>query len=336
MPDKEVIHVFWENKVGGAEMIGHQESMEGNTQIFFLRTDTGFIRLMELVKLLHKANNLILITSLWKSHFCVLFVSFFISGKYKWIMFIHSTKFFHFIDQLVTRAALLRAHLVIADGPESHSFISRYTRLPIEVYRISLKNLMIAPWNSNVSVKYSFLFIGRIVSYKRLDRLIVLAELLSAKGVDYCMTVAGPIESEYSLDMISLNRYGINYVGIVSSEEEKARLYKGHNFLINLSDVEGLGLSVVEGICNGLIPVITKVGEMPNYCLEPHSIVWDPTVDINDLVRRIVNFTSSSLLEHARHNFINLESYLNSKGTLLRDILKKIEVSKPFESFGKE
>ena len=314
---------FGRTKIGGAEMIGHREASVGNTQLFFIKTSDGHIRLKELVKLLLSKKNTPIITSLWKAHICVFLFSFLSRSNFKWIVFIHSTKFFHYIDSLVTRLVLLKAHFVIADGPESHLFISNYTKLPIEIYRTPLEDLMVAPWRFHRPFEYSFLFIGRIVSYKRVDRLVELAGKLSAKSVEYSITVAGPIEQEKSVDTQAFDLYGINYLGIVSSKEDKARLYMTNNFLINLSEVEGLGLSVVEGICNGLIPVITRVGELPNYCLEPHSIVWDPKAGMDDLVGRILNFNTAIFAQHSKINFRNLENYMNSKGKLLSDILQK-------------
>ena len=57
--------------------------------------------------------------------------------------------------------------------------------------------------------------------------------------------------------------------------EEIINYSKKSSFFLQLSPEEGLGMSVVESMQLGLIPIVTNVGEIKNYCLhKKNSIIF--------------------------------------------------------------
>jgi glycosyltransferase involved in cell wall biosynthesis len=57
------------------------------------------------------------------------------------------------------------------------------------------------------------------------------------------------------------------------------------SFFLQLSRQEGMAMSVVESMQLGLVPVVTKVGEIANYCRDGENAVMHRTID--DTVRQI-------------------------------------------------
>ena len=53
-------------------------------------------------------------------------------------------------------------------------------------------------------------------------------------------------------------------------------LVKDNSFFIQLSSYEGMAMSVVESMQLGLVPIVTNVGEIENYCTDGfNSIIYE-------------------------------------------------------------
>ena len=69
------------------------------------------------------------------------------------------------------------------------------------------------------------------------------------------------------------------------------------SFFIQLSSYEGMAMSVVESMQLGLVPIITEVGEIENYCQDlKNGIIYEGYNKTFEKVLKIINDGKYSLL----------------------------------------
>ena len=81
-------------------------------------------------------------------------------------------------------------------------------------------------------------------------------------------------------------------------------LSKNASFYLQTSKLEGMAMSVVEAMQLGLVPVVTPVGEIKNYCIdEVNAILID---DEDSAVKSILNLLDNkNAFEKIRQNTIS-------------------------------
>ena len=104
-------------------------------------------------------------------------------------------------------------------------------------------------------------FAGRFDAAKRLKDVIKVARGLSERGVLFTLTLAGDGPERQKLET-ACREYGLQknmkFIGFVSREEVDALMQQAHVNLL-LSESEGFGLSVLEGMKWGCVPIVTDV-----------------------------------------------------------------------------
>ena len=65
-------------------------------------------------------------------------------------------------------------------------------------------------------------------------------------------------------DFLKLSKFDLNFYNSINRDDISKKLTE-YNFYIQLSDFEGMAMSVLESMSLGLIPVVTNVGEISNY-----------------------------------------------------------------------
>jgi glycosyltransferase involved in cell wall biosynthesis len=114
-----------------------------------------------------------------------------------------------------------------------------------------------------------FVFWGRLTPLKNLLEAVDLISLLTDRHEDVSFVVIGPDAGclsalESKIQLLGLKRQ-VELTGY-RSQNEIAALAENASFFLQLSHQEGMAMSVVEAMQLGLVPVVTPVGEIANYC----------------------------------------------------------------------
>lgn len=117
--------------------------------------------------------------------------------------------------------------------------------------------------NQAVPRKTTFLSVGRIAANKRLDHLLQALSKLRAMGEDFTARIVGPDTDGLTGHLQTLSN-GLGLCGRVVftgaiDEELLMREYQQARFFISASDHEGFGISAVEAMAGGCIPVLNDI-----------------------------------------------------------------------------
>lgn len=218
------------------------------------------------LSLLIKLKPKTIISSLWRSHFVSLMLKM-IAPKTKRIHFIHSARFAHHIDNIITRVSIFMASEVLCDSEQSQKWLNSFTRnkkatvLPMNIsFSNKKKNISFDPVN--------FVFVGRFSAIKNLLKSIEFVKYLNAYGKVSTFDLYGRDEGELKLlkNYVEKNQLSdfVKFHSTLLPTEIEAEMRK-YNYYLQSSLAEGMAISVYQAIKNGLLPVVTPVGEIKNY-----------------------------------------------------------------------
>ena len=227
----------------------------------------------------------IVVMSLWRSALVGIIYKI-IRPNTKIVLFLHNTRDAHFIDWAITRSAAALATEIWADASSTLS-----TRMP----SIKTRGRVISYLPEHIvalppigKVTPTFIFWGRLVAQKRLDRALrIFAEIWRSRK-DATFTIVGPDGGELAAlnDIVSELGIGaaVSFLGPKSIDEIKY-IAVGKAFYFQTSDFEGMGLSVVEAMQLGLVPIVTGVGEIGKYCHSGENaiVISSPSQVINEV-----------------------------------------------------
>lgn len=112
-------------------------------------------------------------------------------------------------------------------------------------------------YNKKINIAYG----GRLeVIDKRADYLIELTDYLEELNIDYKLNIAGEGSFKSNIqEFIDLNNLSkkINLLGFIK-HKLMIQFWQQNDIYINLSDIEGNCLSMMEAMANGCIPIVTK------------------------------------------------------------------------------
>lgn len=233
----------------------------------------------------------LVIASLWRS--CVLLILLKIVRPWtKSVVFLHFANDVHFLDKVFTRMAMAIATEIWTD-----SEATRQARIPKRLlHRSRVISFMVEPVLQKAipMVRPKFIFWGRLNSQKGLDRALELFSRIKLEFPAASFAVIGPDGGQRSdllkqVDRLGL-RHAVEFHGPMS-RSQITQLAAEHSFYLQTSVMEGMAMSVVEAMQLGLVPVVTPVGEIANYCTDGESAIF--VSDIQQAVLRI-----GALLEH--------------------------------------
>jgi glycosyltransferase involved in cell wall biosynthesis len=328
----KVLYVIPLNKIGGAEsafnsvinlnyknieIIKYDLNLYSNNPILFFK---AFFKLYRIIS----DNNIkFVISTLYKSHLVVFLVSFFL--KIQIVPFIVGIKFFSILDKWISLVVIRNAKYILVDSkkgeirlkemnPDAQIF-SFLIHTPLKIPK--LKNF------EDEEVMLTFIFVGRLNRIKRLDKAFEFLNLLhSHKNKKIQFDLYGPIEKGFDLKYFleKYNYLNINYRGIMS-DNDRSILYPTYNFYLQLSDSEGSGMSIIEAMRFGLIPVITNVGEVANSCKSGvNSIVFGTDSLSKDMVNYFIKVLESITIQK-----LSINAFETFKNVILfNDILLEI------------
>lgn len=242
--------------------------------------------------------------------------------------FIHSTTHFHPLDRIFTKIAISKADFILTDSHATLEYVFSEYRPQVPVSVISfLKQPSPAQKSNNtpdVNKEVKFIFLGRIdevkniplalkvISFLRKQGINATLDLYGSDSVGYWKTIAKQVLENGLADVVSFKKELLPSLVVAT--------LKKYSFLIQMSRVEGMAMSVAEAMQQGLVCVVTAVGEIPNYSEDMVSAVY---VDIqtseswdNCLLKiwRLIQDDSlyQDISEAAYQGFRNRKTYADS------------------------
>lgn len=207
----------------------------------------------------------LLIISLWRSCIVGILVKL-LRPRTKLVLFLHFPNDVHWLDRLLTRHTARIASQIWADSKET--LAQRLPHSPTEGRVISFVTHRV-PALEDRPVNPVFIFWGRIHPQKGLDRALGIFAAVRAADSTARFIIIGPdggdlvriqkLTNDMGLSDAVSFLGGMDFNGIV----RQARMA---SFYLQTSLLEGMAMSVVEAMQLGLVPVVTPVGEIGNYC----------------------------------------------------------------------
>jgi glycosyltransferase involved in cell wall biosynthesis len=155
------------------------------------------------------------------------------------------------------------------------------------------------------------LYLGRIIEeQKRVSRLVELVHALDKDAVPFRLTIAGegPARAELQIRLGSHSQ--VRFTGQVA-HEHVPQLLVNHDFLVLLSDYEGMPLGILEAAGYGVVPVVGKLPGFAKWLPDDIAIYTDlPKPDWPRLTLSALQSAASDLPDRqlkcqawARENF---------------------------------
>ena len=259
-----------------------------------------------------------IISSLWKS--VGLSVSYRLLNRNVWLGgFFHSAYSPHFASTFFMRLMALVQDTSFADSYVTKHFLEKF-------YKI--KNTHVVPYfftftrreghkNFNpAAIKIAYF--GRISEAKGVDRSIEFCSLLKSGAVKFTFDIYGDgAVDKYNQKINGLSLQKEVHIKKILPLNLVMENMQQYDFLLQLSNHEGMALAVVEAMNCGLVPIVTPVGEIKRYSKDGKNAIWlDPVFDDNllVLVDKVKNVVSnpvlySDLSSSAAGTFINYKKY---------------------------
>ena len=279
-----------------------------------------FFYIVAILKIL-KSNPEILIISLWKSCIVGLFIKF-INPKVKLILFLHSPRNSHFLDMYLTILAAYFANHIWADSQDTlDNRLTKGLKSKVKVVSFICEKYPIKFENKKVSP--SFIFWGRIQKQKRLDNALYFFSEIYTSNKDASFIIIGPdcgdLKSVRNLVSNLKLSSAVHFMGPLSFDNIKI-LSVNASFYLQTSELEGMALSVVEAMQLGLVPIVTPVGEIKNYCVDGFNAIFISKNNGNaiDNVRLLL----SNVEDYNKFRYNSISSW-NNKITYKDDVFNK-------------
>jgi len=269
-------------------------------------------------RILKKLQPDLIISSLWKS------VG--LSATYRLLHkkvilcgFFHSASSPHLSATFFMKMMSFIQDTSLADSYATQQFLERF-------YKINNSHIIpyvftFAPKNGHENFNPSQIrlaYFGRISQRKGVDRSIEFCRLLSQSGVNFIFDIYG--DGPMDIYREKIRKFGLINVAqlkeILPLHEVMDKMGQ-YDFLLQLSNHEGMALAVVEAMNCGLVPIVTPVGEIKRYSRDGINAIWlDEVYDDNlpALVEKVKKVSANPILYHeisanAAGTFINYRKY---------------------------
>ena len=266
----------------------------------------------------------VLIVSLWRSAIVGLIAKV-LRPRIKLVTFLHNSTNVHFPDFVLTRLSVLFSTAVWADSQATLS-----GRVPDmqskKCHVISFVTRRFDPLPLCPAIP-SFIFWGRITQQKGLDRAIHLFANIQNRYPHSRFWVIGPdggaLQATQALCLSLGLEDSVTFLGS-ATHDEIVGYARNASFYLQTSHFEGMAMSVVEAMQLGLVPVVTPVGEIANYCLDGVNAVvvlsdQQAQADVIDLLDASARF--KSMRADAIATWANQPLYRDSVLSACQDVL---------------
>jgi glycosyltransferase involved in cell wall biosynthesis len=216
----------------------------------------------------------LVIVSLWRSAVVAVLAKA-ISPRLKLVVFLHLPKDVHIFDFIFTRLAIWLADEVWADSQAT--LAERVLGIPRAKCRVISFVTRRFDEPSPRVVTPAFIFWGRVSQQKRLDRAIEFFVEIYKRYPLARFWVVGPDGGELEVIKRLCASLGLNdaVTFLEAATQDEIISYSNRaSFYLQTSAYEGMAMSVVESMQLGLVPVVTPVGEVVNYCVDGVNAVF--------------------------------------------------------------
>ena len=255
----------------------------------------------------------VVLFSLWQSLFAFLAVKLLFPRK-KTAVFLHCDRRVHAADAIATRTMIALADAVWGDSRQALADVQ--ARADTKVISFVLDHRPVDDRDPETfRFEPRFIAWSRLSREKRIDLALELIARLNRIGIAAHFTIVGPDGG--CLDAL---RHQVERLGIAGRVEflgprshgEIPDLASSATFYLQLSDFEGQALAVVEAMQLGLIPVVTPVGAIADYCSDGgNAILFDgleqTAARLRDLLEQPAKMASMSAA--ARRQFESAPLY---------------------------
>ena len=317
---KRIIHLIPSNTIGGVESAAKTSiGIKSNKFIFSIKilskqkkTKNLFLKTKSFIDIFFSTFQVLnlkpdfLIVSLWKSCLSALIIKF-LKPSTKIILFLHLPKSVNFIDFLLNFVTAKIAYQIWSDSLTTLEKRGEELRLDIKVKK-RIISFLAYKLNPNVKNEkfINFIFWGRLAKEKRIDLSIKLFAKISENIKDSKFLIIGPDCGE--LTRLKKQRDDLNLrdriifippLDINSIKEISQECL----FFLQLSKEEGLGMSIVESMQLGLIPLVTNVGEIKNYCINnQNSIIYNDLESTKKIILNLIK--NKKQIETLKYNAV--------------------------------
>jgi len=226
---------------------------------------TRLLSIAYAVKRIYQKKCDVLIVSLWQSAVVGIILKL-INPKIKLIFFSHSTKSVNYVDFLIAKISVFLSYQVWGDSKSS--LYLRFPKLDFNKFRII--SFVLQKFTSQGQLlQPRFIYWGRLSFQKGLDRAILIFNEIYKSTPDAHFLIIGPDAGAYRhLRQLCENLGLCDAVEMIGAVDHELIVnYAGSaSFFLQTSPQEGFSIAVVEAMQMGLVPVVTPVGEIKNYC----------------------------------------------------------------------
>lgn len=268
--------------------------------------------------LLLKLNPEIIVSSLWRAHLVSLLYKILRPSKQR-IHFVHSARFAHFVDEMVTRLSISTSFEVFCDSNNTKKWLTKTLKrheskvIPMNV---SFSNKKITFYSAPVN----FVYVGRFCKEKQLSKSLEFISRLAKTGINCTYDLYGRDDGELNLlmDYVEKNKLSkiVKFHDPILPTDIESEMRK-YNYYLQSSFVEGMAISVFQSIKNGLFPVVTPVGEIKNYTQDGLNACY----------------MNVDCIQGSAHKFIDMVSLEKVKNLRIGELTNKKDYPQFDESF---
>lgn len=251
----------------------------------------------------------VLVTSLWRAHALGVIYNLIRIKLYRY-HFAHSAKFAHIVDKFVTILSVRNANSVLCDSKTTQQWLSK---------QLEIKKIQTVPMNISFledskkeisrekKIGLKFVYFGRLSKEKNLEYCVRFISEISNRYNDVIFDIYGRDEGCLN-DLLDLSQKlniseSVKYCGVLSPIEVENKLLE-YDFYLQSSLREGMAISVYQSLKSGLIPVVSPVGEIPNYTIEDVTSFYLELDDYIKSANRFLSYYHSNKFDDFKVGFI--------------------------------
>lgn len=260
-------HVFSLGEIS-EKMIAHLPD-NIKSKIHFVGSRFYYLGWISSVSKIFALNPDVVVVSLWKSTPPAIIFKL-LNPKVPIIAFYHSVKAVHFADKMCQWLLGRFQNKTFTDSRATAESVSK---------RFGIKNPIPIPYhfdttfgqkeilNKSFNEPFKLVYFGRLSKEKGIPRALKFCSFLKSLGVkfEYHLYASGNV-GNIQEQIVNLHIDDCIILKDTVSPIQVSALMRQYDFLLQLSDFEGLALAVVEAMNCGLVPIVTKVGEIASYC----------------------------------------------------------------------
>jgi glycosyltransferase involved in cell wall biosynthesis len=200
------------------------------------------------------------------------------SRRIRLVLFLHNSRDAHVLDRFATRLAAWMADAIWADSEATvQQRFGRTPGRPVTVISFLIRKIAPIKTLTHASVpRPVFAFWGRLAAQKNLLRALEIFARVRKCRPDAEFLIIGPDGGEaerLQAHAAALNIHeSVRFLGPMSFDEIPNTVREAA-FYLQSSIYEGMAISVTEGMQLGLLPVVTPVGEIANYCRHQNNAI---------------------------------------------------------------